>query len=287
MKKWSNKTNMPQPMATAIMNDEYSLHGADISITGLLSPPRQRVLQKIHKDKIVEDVSDRLDSLLGQAIHTILERANQTALAEEIFLMEVDGVKIKGQCDAVYVAGTGLIQDYKTTSINAVMFGNKPEWEAQLNCYAYMVEFKIGKKVEKLEIVAIFKDWSKRQARREKKDSKYPKKGFAVIDIPVWTNEQTLTFIRQRLELHKQANKKLPLCTTEERWAKPDKWAVMIKGRKTSVKNHDQEMFAVQHASDVGGKVEHRPAENPRCEDYCNVNFACSQFKLLQKRLKK
>lgn len=277
---------MPQPLATAIMNDEYSLHGADISITGLLSPPRQRILQKIHKDKIVEDVSDRLDSLLGQAVHTILERANQTALAEKVFILDVDGIKVKGQCDAIYDK-TGLIQDYKTTSISAVMYELKQDWVSQLNCYKYMFELETGHPITKLEIVAIFKDWSKRQARREKTDSKYPKKGWAIVDIPVWTNEETLSFIKQRIELHKQANKKLPLCSQEERWARPDKWAVMIKGRKTSVKNHDSEVFAIQHASDVGGKVEHRPAENPRCEDYCSVSSFCSQYKLLQERKKK
>jgi hypothetical protein len=71
---WTNKAHLPAPLVAAITNDTYDKVG-DISITGLIQPPRIRQLTIRHADKITEDVSDGIWRLIGSIGHGILERA--------------------------------------------------------------------------------------------------------------------------------------------------------------------------------------------------------------------
>ena len=78
MPKYTNKYNIPVEIIRAIENDNYTKGNADISVTGLIQPPRIRVLQDINKDKITSDYSDEVWKILGQSIHTIMERAKES-----------------------------------------------------------------------------------------------------------------------------------------------------------------------------------------------------------------
>lgn len=265
-------------MVTAIKNDGYTRGESHISITGLIAPPRIRVLEKLHKKEIVEDVSDRLNVLLGQLMHLLLERANNTALSEKRFYAELEGVKISGQLDAIY--DSGLVQDYKLVSLYSVKDGVKPEYEQQLNCYAALLRLN-NVTVNKLQLVCVLRDWSKGAAQR---DETIPQAQCIILDVKVWPEAKALEFIRERIRIHKAANTTLPECTAEERWAVPDKWAVMAKkGASRSLKNHDDKEMAEMHAAQVKGAfVELRKGKNNRCEGYCSVSQWCEQFKKLK-----
>lgn len=96
----SNKMGLPDALVRAIQNDGYNPgEKTDFSVTQLISSPRIRVLRKRHWHEIEDDVSDRIYSLLGQSIHTILERAEVSAHVEERLYAEVDGMTISGQFD--------------------------------------------------------------------------------------------------------------------------------------------------------------------------------------------
>jgi hypothetical protein len=272
--KLTNRANLPDAIFQAVANDPYSRGDADISVTGLISPPRKVALEQKHADEISEDAADRIWSLLGQSIHTILERANRKGIAERRLSIEVGGWRISGGMDLY--EEDGVLVDYKTTSAWSVKGGVKPEWTEQLNVYAEILRAN-GQPVKGLKVVAILRDWSKLEARRE---FNYPQAQVVSYPVELWPAEQALKFIRERVILHKQARLSLPLCTGEERWAKPHEWALKKVGQKKAVKLYDNEADAKSHAS-TNPKllyVEVRHGESTRCEAYCNASKFCTQF---------
>jgi hypothetical protein len=88
---------------------------------------------------------------------------------------------ISGAIDLQIITGpeTVSVRDYKTTSSWAVM-NEKIEWEQQLNIYAWLVENVKGKIVDSVGIVAIIRDWSRREAA---KNPDYPQ--APVKEIPI------------------------------------------------------------------------------------------------------
>ena len=93
MGKITNIHNLPAAIVAAVQNDPYT-GGGDISTTKLIDSPQVRVLGAAHKDAISVDVSERVWALLGQAVHTILERAGLREagmVVEERLYAEVNG----------------------------------------------------------------------------------------------------------------------------------------------------------------------------------------------------
>lgn len=279
--KLTNRLGLPDAVVKAVTNDTYTKGDSDISITTLIAPPRIRVLKKLHEDKIEEDVSDRIYSLLGQVMHGILDRASlgeTDAIHEKRFYVEIEGVRVSGQLDTYNL--NGLIQDYKLVSLYQVKDGVKEEYEQQLNCYAALLRGN-GLEVNALELVCILRDWSKGKA---KSDYTLPQQQIIKLQVPLWSQEKALAFLTDRVKIHKAANKKLTLCTPEERWADPDKWAVMPKKNAArSLKNHLIEEEAKEHSASVKGSfVEFRPGVNKRCDAYCSVAPFCTQYKQIK-----
>jgi len=268
----TNKLNLPQSIVSAVMKDEYNKGDAEISVTGLLKPPRQAVLEKQYQNEITEDVSTRMWSLLGQSVHTILERANRTAIAERRLSMEIEGWQVSGGMD-LYEEDNTLI-DYKITSVHKLLQGDLEDWARQLNSYAVLLRHH-GHEAKKLQVVAILRDWSKMEAKR---NPDYPQAQVVNISIPLWEPDKAIAFMRERVILHQQARVKLPECTPEERWTRPDVWAVMKLGRKSAVKLCPNQTEALEMAcTDKKLYVAHRPGMSVRCESYCGVLPFCTE----------
>lgn len=67
-------------------------------------------------------------------------------------------------------------------------------------------------------------------------------------------------------------------CSPEQRWHKPDKWAVMKDGRKRAVRVFEDEGQAVEKLRELGEKghhIEYRRGEDTKCEAYCPVAEFC------------
>ena len=243
-----------------------------MSVTGLLKPPRMVALEANHGHELVEDASDRIWSLLGQAVHTILERANRTAIAERRLSMEIEGWKISGGMDLY--EENGVLTDYKVTTAWKLLGGSLEEWAEQLNCYAELLRHN-GDQVSKLQVVAILRDWSKLESKR---NSKYPQSQVVNVDIPMWDPEKALAFMKDRVLLHQQARISLPECSEQERWAKKDQWAVMQAGRKSAIKICNSEEEAAKFSCEQTHRfIVHRPGLSVRCESYCSVLNFCDQ----------
>lgn len=275
----TNRLNLPASIVNAVANDPYTHGDANISITGLIGPARKRALEKRHADEIEEDAADRIWSLLGQIAHGILERAETQAWTERRLYMQRHGWRVSGQFDR-FVLEEGRLGDYKLTSTYTIRDGLKPEWEAQQNCYALLLR-ENGYEVKKLEIITIFRDWQRAKARHS---PDYPQHPAAVLDVPMWTREQTENFIYQRLLAHGKAQHELPECTPEERWEKPGAWALMKNGNVRATSVHSDRESAEQALAEARARwpkaslrLEERPAEQTRCLYYCPARPFCRQ----------
>jgi len=279
--KFTNRFNLPDGLARAVMNDPYSKGDADFSVTELLDPPQMGALKHKHANEITEDVSDRIWSLLGQVAHGIIERAETEAIAERRLTMTISGKKISGAMDR-FCNKAGLLSDYKLTTAWKFKDHKLPEdFEIQQNCYVHLLRVN-GIEVKQSEIVGILRDWSKLEARRSQS---YPQAQVMRIPVPIWPEAKIIAYLEGRVALHVAAREgNAAACTPNERWARSDVYAVMKEGRKTAVKLHDDETSASRHALELGANhsVVKRAGESVRCEAYCAVKDFCPQYKRMK-----
>jgi len=268
----TNVHNLPAAIVAAVQNDPY-VGGGDISTTKLIDSPRVRVLGGKHKDQITVDVSERVWALLGQAVHTILERAGlrqEGMVVEERLYADVDGWQVSGQVDSMHLEMQKL-SDYKVTTVWKK--NGSDSWTRQLNVLRWLAH-QNGHTITTLEVIGIFRDWRKSEALR---DPSYPQSAIQTIDVPLWTLEETEDYVRERVAIHQAASKGIDIqCTDEERWMSPSKFALMKDGAKRAVRVADR-------AEDLGEAGEgysivERKGEAKRCQMYCDVAAFCTQW---------
>ena len=279
--KVTNKFGVPAPLVTLATREYYSKGRAQYSVTELLSPPRVRRLREQYDSEIETDVTDMMWSMLGSALHVVMERGQTEGhITEERLFIEVDGVTLSGAIDLQEERDGGVvITDYKFTSAWAVM-NDKPEWEQQLNVYRWLVEKVKGNRVYALRICALIRDFSRHETREG-----YPAAPIQMVDIPLWTLEQADLFVRRRLDMHREAKVShdlgdaLPECSAEERWESETIYAVKREGRKTAIRVFKDFNEAKELAEKEKGYVETRPGESRRCTgNFCSVNRWCEQY---------
>jgi hypothetical protein len=241
-------------------------------------------LRKKHWDELEEDVADKIWSIFGTAVHAVLELGKDDHhTIEERIHAHVDGWDISGAIDLQREEdGSIIISDYKTVGVWAVMH-DKSDWEQQLNMYAWLVEKIKGKPVKALEIVAIIRDWSRRDADHK---FEYPEAPVKVIPITLWSMEDREHFIKKRIHFHSNASLATEIgedyaqCTPEEMWEKPTQYAVKKIGNKraTSVFNHEGDAIDKQAELGKDYEIEVRPGERTRCESFCMARDFCKQY---------
>jgi hypothetical protein len=287
--KLTNNHALPETIINVIRRPEYNKGRANMSVTELLNSPRIVQLKRKHWDDLTEDAADMVWSIFGTAIHGVLEHGKgDTHIVEERIHAELDGTRISGAIDLQEVTPEGIIlSDYKTTSAWAVM-NEKQDWHNQLNSYAYLVEAAKKKPVCKLQIVAIVRDWNRRDAANREG---YPKAPIVVIDIPLWPLEHRETYVRQRISLHGDAffemetGGEMPECTPEEMWEKPTTYALKKDGNIRAKSVHETReaaetaLTAATEKAKKGEKflIEVREGGRTRCESFCQVAPYCQQ----------
>ena len=276
--KYTNNFNLPKALVEAIKNDGYSAGGADITCTGLITPPKISVLTRKHWDDIEVDIVDQMFSLWGQSVHSILERVKSGIKEKRYFWTHPEiGWTLSGQIDYL---NNKTLDDYKMTSVYKVKSGLSHDWLAQLNVNAFLAQAN-GDDVERIRIIAMMKDWSKRQASQ---NWTYPKHPVQVLEADLWHKDITLAFITERMLLHKETRESgvLPDCTDAERWMQPRVYKCMKKGNKNSSKNcstYEEAEKWVNSGKDADKfTIVEAPKVYNRCADYCNVNQWCHQY---------
>jgi len=266
--KFTNKFNLPQTFVNVIHRPTYSKGKAHISATEIINSPRIVQLKKKHWDDIEQDASEMVWSLFGSAVHNILEHGkDKNHIVEERLHLEYEGWHISGAIDLQELEpnGTMTVSDYKVTGAWAVM-NEKDDWHRQLNIYGWMVEKVKKVPVGKLQIIAIIRDWSARDAASKEG---YPQSPVATIDIPLWTFEEREAFI-----------------TPEEMWEKKTSYALKKDGNVRAKSVHEtleDAEKALAKSEETAKKnekfaIEVRQGERTRCRSYCQVSPFCTQY---------
>ena len=268
----TNHHNLPQSIVDAVTNDPY-VGGGDISATKLIDSARIAQLTRVHRDQLTVDVSERVWALLGQAVHTVLERAGlrqEGMIAEQRLFADVLGWQVSGQFDVMHLESR-KISDYKVTTVYKARGNDK--WTQQLNVLRWLAH-QNGYTVDQLEVIGIFRDWRKTEAER---NEEYPRAAIQRIEIPVWDLQYTQDYLEERVSLHQQARAGADIhCTDEERWYSGTKYALMKPGAARATKVFDT--FPNPDDVPAGYQVQVREGEFKRCQHYCDVAPFCSQW---------
>ena len=283
--KITNKFNIPQTFINVLDRPQYNKGKAHLSVTQLLNSPKIVALTKKFEDDIEQDASDMVWSIFGSAVHNVLEHGkDDNHIVEQRLHKEYEGWNISGAIDLQVVNNAGIdVKDYKTTTIWAVM-NEKIEWEIQLNIYAGLVEDVKNIPVTSVGIVAIIRDWNRRESTTREG---YPEAPIKELPIRLWSKEERDAFISNRIALHSacefalETDGELPDCTSEEMWEKPTVWAVRKIGNKRAHSLYETEQLAIEALKDLGDKyeMEVRKGERTRCTNFCPVNTWCQQYK--------
>jgi len=283
----TNLHDLPESLVRAVTYDDYDYAKAgDISVTSLILPPRIRALTKRHAAEITEDATERIWRLIGSVGHKIVERAaDPNEFTEERLSATVNGWTITGKVDILREAGGYVIEDMKFTSVWAIK-DEKPEWTQQLNLYAHLAR-EHGFDIKALRIIAVLRDWSKPRAARE---HDYPSVGVVVREVPLWSHGAQKLFLEDRVTAHQLAaaetDDDLPICSPDERWRKPDVWAVKKRGNKRAMSlfsdKAEAECFIADNNNGAVLEIEYRPGRDVRCLSYCNVRQFCQYGRSLK-----
>ena len=277
----TNKFNLPETIINVIKRPTYSKGKAHISVTELMTAPQIVLLKRKHWNEIEQDASEMVWQIFGSAIHAVLEHGkSDNHVIEQRIHAKVDGWDISGAIDLQEILPDGIIiSDYKTTGAWAVM-NEKDEWHQQLNVYAWLVDNVKNDKVIKLQIIAIIRDWSAKEAQNKEG---YPQSPIVTIDIPLWTMDERLAYIKRRIKMHSDAQfnidmgDPIPECGEKDMWEKPTTWALIKEGGVRAKRVYDNEAEA-KTALIKGYIIEHRPGERTRCKSYCQVSQFCNQY---------
>ena len=282
-RKVTNRLGLPRPIVHAVQNDPYNPGTGQYTITQLLEPARAAELSK--NAEVVEDAADLLYSMQGQVMHLILERAGDE-LKEEGYIVEkrfygvfsIPGFmfNVSAQVD-LFDPISGIVSDYKYTSVASSKYGLKEDHRLQLNFQAELLR-RAGFKVEGAEVVLLLRDWS-----AERVYEGYPKSPVLKQNVPLMTSEEIIAWTVGRIQAHESAKVELPLCTTSERWNRPT-FATMKPGAIKATRVFDDlasanAFIAAKAPSDL--VVVERPGVDVRCMRYCPARSVCSQAKEL------
>jgi hypothetical protein len=207
----------------------------------MINPPQLETLRYRHRDEIVEDVSERIWTLLGQATHIVAERAaDSTVISEKRYFAQMGGWTLSGAVDLI--EGTTLI-DYKVRSVWTYIYKSRiAEWTAQGNINRWLAHQNGVTHIDKMANILILRDWAKREVGKRKD---YPAVQIVTQPLELWPLEKAEAYVAERVRLHQIAraakDEEMPRCSDEDRWEN--------KGRFM------------------------------RCESYCPAKAFCHQFK--------
>lgn len=280
--KITNHENLPMPFVR-MAEDKHTSIPKRYSVTTLLKPVREILLNRRHEATIEQDCSDMIWLLFGKAVHAVLESygTGKNEFVEEKLAYELEnGYTVSGIID-FYDIDKGEVVDYKTASVWKVIYKDYSDWKKQGLAYAWLLR-KSDFPCKKVVFYAILKDWSKQKAAH---DHEYPKNPVVRVEFEVNDSEieEIDKYIRDKVDLLRMyenaPDDKLPLCSLEDRWNDGDKYAVMKKGRKTALRVLDSYAEAESWKANNGGDfIETRYGVDKKCIDYCLCCTKCDHY---------
>lgn len=280
---YTNHADLPVPLYNKLAWQPRWKPGR-LSVTRLVRPVRMSELERRHDAEITKDAAENVWMLLGQNVHYILDGDNvpDDWFAEEKLEAECDGLVVSGRSDLRSPDGT--LSDYKVTSCWSFLLGDKADWEAQLNVYAWLYR-QNGIDIGRLQIVAILRDWSKGRAARE---PDYPRVPFAVVPVPLWPASEQDAYVALSVAAYRTAealsDEELPPCSARDRWEEPERFRVIKRGGKRGRNfptKADAEAHKAAQKKPADYEIEHVPGLSVRCARFCSAAPFCSQYKAM------
>jgi len=278
--KITNSLGLPEALVNAVSLSPHNKAG-QYSATTLLKGAREILLTKRHWEELEVDVADNIWALFGTAVHAVLEEQETSEFKEEYLQAVVSSSVVTGRADS-YCLDTKVITDYKTASTWKIKFADFDDWRRQGLIYAWLFT-KSGLAVKRVRFVALLKDHSKTQAKR---DAGYPQSPVYVYEFDITPEDiaETETFVLQKVEQLEScdnvADDDLPDCTQAERWATEDTFAVKKEGRKTAIRVYETMEEANDKLAELGKGhyIEERKGTSKKCADYCYASAFCNQW---------
>lgn len=280
----TNRLGLPGPIVKAVTNDPYDAGDSDFTITGLNKPSRMNQLSKTAE--VTEDAADRIYSLQGQVMHSILQRAGEELIAEgyivekrfkSTFVVANNIYLVSAQID-LFDPAHAVLSDYKYTSVGSAKRGLKEEHYWQLNVQAELLR-RAGFQVDHAEVVLLLRDWS-----AERDYPGYPKEPTLKQTVSLVSSEEVTKWVCSRIQSHLAAQTSLPECTEEERWSRPTFAVMKDANASRAIRVFDSLKEAEEHitAKALQAIIVKRPGQSIRCMRYCPVRSVCEQGKKLQ-----
>lgn len=292
--KITNKLNLPKQLVE-LVNSNYTPTPHQYSCTTILKPTRQIILERRYGDQIEQDVSDMCWMIFGIAVHSVIENSQEDNGQFKEEKLKVDLGKYWEELKGYYLSGRSdmidlikkMIIDWKTCSAWKVIYKDFEDWRKEMLIYAWAVK-DMGFDIDKAEAIAFIKDHNK---TKSKTDSQYPK-------LPIWVEkfkfnkksfQEIEKFIYNKfMELKKYENapdEELPMCTDEERWREPTRYAVKKKVNIKASKLHDTLEEAEEHLKNLEVdypniyEIEVREGTDKKCLEYCSCCEFCPYYK--------
>lgn len=279
--KITNKLNLPEAFVKAISVERHNKAGC-YSATTLNKGTKEIILQERHWDEFTVDAADSVWATFGTAVHAIMEKYEDGNFHEEKFDIAVSKSRVTGVVDS-YDMERGIINDWKTASVYKIMKGDFSDWYKQGMTYAWLLK-QNGLDVRRCRFIALLKDHSMTKAET---DNTYPQSPVFTYEFEITPEELEQTGARimakvkdiEAAEL--MSDDDIEPCTPEERWADPEKYAVMKNGRKSAVRVFETLIDAENCAGELGNShyVETRPSVSRKCGKYCLCKDFCSFYR--------
>lgn len=249
------------------------------SVTELIQPYRISALTRAHVADM-EPEDGVTSALYGSILHDAIERWLPRLpgdLVEQPLTMRHGHRVLSGTVD---LYRDGVIYDWKSQSaISSPPETVEPEWERQENLYKLLLEAN-GYEVKAAKIVAFPRDWGGW--------SKWPQP-YVILDSQLWSIDGALDYLDDRLDgwFEACANpENAPLCTDEERWHTPPRYAVRKEGNTRATKTYDSREEAEKYIEAAKPKLYHleeRGGGDTRCLHYCRVAEWCDHGSKLRR----
>jgi len=315
---FTNNSDIPLTFAVWLAADHgYDLNYDPkvFSATDLLKPIRSLILSRKIKEESLQkesvDIAEVAAARLGTAVHTALEYAWTHHLEEALEALdyppsmrervkinpdpatadptdlnvyieqrsqkEVNGYTISGKFDFVIL---GRVRDAKTTKTYTWINGsNNHKYMMQGSIYRWLNPDIITDDLMSIDYA--FTDWSPLQAQANKD---YPPQRILSKELELLPIEVVDSFVQDKLRQIEDLQSKtdqndLPLCTPDELWQDPARWAFYKNPQnKKATKLYDSaaEAYAANSAIGNTGVVVERKA-TPKFCTYCDASSICLQ----------
>lgn len=285
----TNKYGLPSQFYELCKSD-HKTKDKVYSVTTIMKDVKEIMLSRRYGDVVEQDCSDMVWLVLGSAVHKALEDSKESddELKETYFQIDVgNGYKLSGLQD-LYSESEKKIIDWKTASVNKVLFNDWKDYKLQITIYAWCFK-QLGFEVEQGEIVAILKDYNLRESKLNKD---YPKCPVYVVNFKITDEDmaEVERYIKNKFkqiqEAEKLADNLIQECSDEARWYTGTTYAVMKDyTSKRAVRVFQTRKEAVDYCSYKKDNyiIVRRQGENRKCENYCLYKDYCNFYKNTKK----